>query len=177
MGDENKRKWAMFALHEFVELARNATHVKKEFRNKMGEGVELFLPVKIQTVASKDFQVNLFDGYAFVQNDGTPDFEERALKVRGIYIEKVLHTAGKLSYVRDSEIVRYRESLNEMVYTFIPEVKDIVEGAKGIFKSMVGIVVGVDKAKKTADVVFKTRTREVLAKDLSFIALAPKDDV
>jgi len=172
-----KSVWAAFTLHDFVDLLKNAAQVEREIKNHMGAGVEVFLPVQVQTVSAREFQVHLFDGYAFAKHDGSNDFERRAKKVRGNYVDRVLSFSGKLSFVSGTEIEKYRGLLDEMVYTFVPAVGDLVEGVEGTFKRMIGIVTRVDVAKRSADVKFKTRTREVLAKDLSFIAIILKEDI
>lgn len=172
-----KSVWVAFTLHEFVELSRNAPQVERELRQHFGEDSEIFIPVQVQNVSSRDFCVNLFDGYAFVKHTGSQDFDRLARKMRGSYVERVLKSSGKVSYVQGSEIEKYRSKLKGMVYSFVPGVGDLVEGVEGTFKSMIGMVTRVDVVKKTADVRFKTRTREVLAKDLSFIAIALKEDI
>lgn len=173
--DTGKTVWATFVLHEFVDLSKNAPHVSREMRNHMGDLVETFLPVDIQKISSREFQVMLFEGYAFAKHDGQPDFEDRACSLRGAYVEGVLCSSGRVSYVPGSEIERYRKNMQELVYTYAPEVGDLVEGVEGMFKSMLGVVKRVDMNAKVADVKFRTRTREVVAKNLSFVALAPKE--
>lgn len=168
--------WATFTLHEFVDLSKNSFHVEKEIKNFMGD-VEVFLPFHKQEVASRSFYVDLFEGYAFVRHDGKPDFEDRARGVRGSYVDRALRTSKGISFINGEKIYKYKDALKEMVYPYIPEEGDIVEGVEGVFRKMVGVVLSVDLKKKTADVKFKTRTREVRAKDLSFIALALRDEL
>lgn len=174
--DTGKTVWATFMLHEFVDLGKNASHVDREMKNHMGDCVETFLPVEFQKISSREFQVLLFEGYAFAKHDGLSDFEDRACSLRGAYVEGVLCNSGRVSYIPGSEIDRYRKNMKELVYTYTPEVGDLVEGVEGMFRSMLGVVKRVDMVSKVADVKFRTRTREVVAKNLSFIALAPKEE-
>ena len=167
--------WATFTLQEYVDVAKSVTSIVREMSNILGEKIECFVPVQTHQIAAREVQVTLFEGYSFACHDGTKEFEAKARRARGTYIHGPLLNNGKLSFVSGKEISKYREKLKEMVYTYIPEAGDIIEGVDGT--NMVGIVLSVDLKNKRADVRFQTQTREVLAKNLSFIALRLKEDL
>jgi transcription antitermination factor NusG len=169
--------WATFVVQEYVSVEKSYMSIEKEMHSIMGDHVECFIPVSNHVIASREILVTLFEGYSFACHDGKSDFERRAKSVKGTYIAGPLVYNGRLSYVSGKEIEKYRNMLKEVAYTFTPEVGDIVEGVEGMFTSMVGIVLSVDLKSKSADVRFKTKTREVVAKSLSFIALKLKEDI
>jgi transcription antitermination factor NusG len=168
--------WATFLLHEYVEVSKSVASITRELTNILGDQIEVFVPVQTHNIAAREIQVILFDGYAFVKHDGSPDFDSRVKRARGSYISSALIYNGKVSYISGKEITKYREKLKEMVFSFIPEVGDLVEGVDGTFANMVGIVLSVDKVAKRSDVKFRTKTREVVARNLSFLALRLKED-
>lgn len=163
--------WATLVLHEFVDIDKMESQIVREIHTVMGSTVEYFIPVKTHKIATREFRVALFDGYVFIKHDGTLDFASRVCKLRGGYIKGALISNHQLSYVPGTEIDKYREQLKDHVYTCRPSIGDIVEGVEGTFTNMVGEVISVNSPMKTADVKFKTKTREIIAKNLSFIAL------
>lgn len=163
--------WATFVLHEYVELDKLHMQVERELRNILGKGIECFLPVHNHKVAAHERTVLLFEGYVFVKHDGTQDFEYKASRLRGMYVDRLLKQNGKPSYVNGKEIDKYRDALAEQLYPFQPTVGDMVTIVEGTFKNMQGKVLRINMIDNSADVIFKTRTREVTAKDLSFCAM------
>lgn len=171
---DKERDWVMLALSERSGLSKFHKQVRREINEKIGYDSNVFLPHQVKKVASKLVPVLLFDGYAFVQDDGKDDFEDRVKDSAGGTISKVLTGSRGISYVSNKEIDRYKEALEKLVYSYTPTIGELVEGTEGVFKKLEGIVVDVNSEAKTADVQFKMLTREVLAKGLTFIALAPK---
>ena len=174
---ETPSLWATLILRDFVDLYSMEPQVRREIKMAMGNTCEVFLPICTHTISSKDFKVSIFDGYAFVRHDGVKDFESRLRKLRLCYTQGVLYNGkNKVHYVSGSEIAKFRKELNQRIYNCAPSVGSLVEGVEGIFSSMVGMVMSVNTEKKTADVLFKTKTREITANNLSFIALKIKDE-
>lgn len=168
--------WATFKLREYVELDKAHTQVEREIKNNFGAHIESFIPVHRHKVSSHERLIMLFDGYVFVRHDGSVDFLNKANGLRGTYIEGALKNNGKVYTTLGTEIDRYRALLEEQKYPFQPAMGDYVHITEGTFKSMNGKVVLINMIENSADVVFRTRTREVTAKNLSFCAMVLIED-
>lgn len=163
--------WATFVLHEYVELDKLHVQIERELHNVLGKGIDCFLPVHKHKIAVHERTILLFEGYVFVKHDGTKDFEYKASRLRGMYVDRLLKQNGKPVYVNGKEIDKYRGALAEQLYSFQPIVGDMVTIIDGTFKSMQGKVLRINIVDNSADVIFKTRTREVTANNLSFCAM------
>lgn len=174
--DQEVSVWAILSLYEFVDIAKSRNSIISEVKETLGKSIEVFLPVDVKNIASRNIEVNLFDGYVFVRHPGSSSFEDDLIGFRGSYIEGPLLKKNKVSYISGSEINKYTNQMKEMVYTFTPSEGELVIGIEGTFSNLKGVVRSVNHINKTADVLFRTRTREVYAENISFLFLESLED-
>ena len=172
----NVGKWAIFELWEFASLERDYLRIEKELKAVFAVE-DIFIPIKINKVASKEIFVKLdaIDTYVFVKHLGNKDFETKVQRYRGSLVSRALRTNSHPSYYPNRLIEEYVIKLKTTTFPYTPSVGDTVTGTHGAFNNMVGCVTRVDYIENVADVLFKMRTRDVLAENMSFMIINPTE--
>jgi transcription antitermination factor NusG len=172
----NLGKWAIFELWEFASLERDHLRIAKELK-AVFLTEEIFIPIKINKIASKEIFVKLeaIDCYAFVKHTGSADFEHKVQRYRGSLVSKALRTNAYPAYYPNRLIEEYIVKLKTTTFPYTPSVGDTVTGTHGAFNNMCGCVTRVDYLNNVADVLFKMRTRDVLAENMSFMIINPTE--
>jgi hypothetical protein len=173
--------WVAFELYDFVQIPKYSERIKKDLKRFLGDNTEVFFPVVNRVVASREFCSVLYDGYVFAKlnnNKSVKEFREKASKVHNGYIigplTDLLDNLPKL--IPDTHIDKCRDELDASIYPYTPSIGDLIVGVDGTFSQMQGEVLDVDLEKNTAKVRFSKKTMSVIAENLSFVTIRPRDD-
>lgn len=170
-------KWLTLVLYDYVEVCSSIEAIRREVCHCMGAPtLEVFIPARKYLVGPRTIDRVLFEGYVFIKDTGKVDFEEKAKRIRGNNLVGPLTFGKRLAYLEDSIIREYQEQLSSIEYPYVPEIGESVAGLDGTFANMPGIVKKIDHDKGVADVLFNMATREVLATNLSYLAIRPLED-
>jgi len=182
VGSEVGKGWLTLVLYDYVEVCSSLEAIRREVSNCLrgrdteAPTPEVFIPANKYCIGFRIIDRVLFEGYVFVKDTGVADFEDKLKRIRGNHIMGPLSFGKRLAYLDEKVIREYQEQLDTLEYPYVPEVGESVAGLDGTFANMPGVVKKVDHDEGVADVLFNMATREVLATNLSYLAIRPLSD-
>ncbi|MBD3261285.1 MAG: hypothetical protein GF334_06305 [Candidatus Altiarchaeales archaeon] len=153
-------RWLILELYDDRSLEEIFEQVEFDIFSTFKD-TDYFVPVYNEHLKEKSVSVSLFEGYVFIRvNEETDEYLE-ALK--SDYIRGPLVLKGSRQYVTNKDINKFKRGLESKIRNMIPRKGQKVIPRVGVFKSLEGKVISVDKKKLVAKVLFERSSRVVEA--------------
>jgi transcription antitermination factor NusG len=152
--------WIILELSDTVE---NVTYqdIEDALRTAFGSAVEYFIPIHHEEIGSYTSTSVLMEGYAFIKD--TPFIRSNILNLRDQRIfSRPLSQKGKYQTLNSRVIAGLKHKLkNSLKRKFVSGTR--VRVMEGVFKNLVGDVIGVEDRGKRIMVRIKRISREIIA--------------
>jgi hypothetical protein len=152
--------WIILELSDTVE---NVTYqdIETALLSAFGSSVEYFIPIYHEEIGSYTSTSTLMEGYAFIKD--TPFIRSNILNLRDQRIfSRPLCQKGKYQTLTSRVIAGLRQKLkNTLKRKYTPGTR--VKILDGVFKNLVGDVIGVEDQGKRIMVRIKRISREIIA--------------
>lgn len=163
----NNDRWILITLNESCKLLESYKLIEKELEDIFGEDVIYFLPIYIEKVEGGITGFDLFGGdgtggYIFVKCSETAN--EKNFNKKTCYLDKILRIGSNPQAITNRDINKLKTRLKLELVKRLPCKGSRIIAKEGTFKNQEGIVLSVNKKKKTAVIEFHKRTRIVTAK-------------
>ena len=152
--------WLILELCDFID---NITYkdIEGAITVTFGEGIEYFIPMHHEEMGSYTSTSTLMDGYVFVKD--CPEARDCLLDMKDQRLfSKVLCKKGEFITVNSRTIAGLKHKLsNSLKKRFVPGTNVKILG--GVFKNLIGEVIGVEDKGLKIMVRIKRRSREMIA--------------
>jgi transcription antitermination factor NusG len=152
--------WIIIELSDTVENI-GYDDIKNALLNAFGESIEYFIPIHHEMVGSYSSTSVLMEGYAFVKDSDYVRDHILNLRDQRIF-SKVLCNKGRYQTLNSHEIAGLKHKLKNSLK------KKLASGTRariteGVFKNLIGEVIGVEDGGKRIIVRIKRISREIIA--------------
>lgn len=160
--EKDGRTWVVVQLNEFGEVLAEKGELERKVRRFVGNK-EIFIPYSRIEFRGRVSKLSVIEGYIFIES-GLPEEDYFAL-LEEPYIEEILHTSSRrgihLNTIRDADVTILKENLQKLI------VSDLELGMKvlvnsGVYKGVLGEVVGFTEDKTSAFVYIELRTLKAI---------------
>jgi transcription antitermination factor NusG len=160
-------------LNDFIDNI-NYQDIENALLNTFGENIDYFIPIYHEEIGSYTSTSTLMDGYVFLKFE--PCIQEKMINFRDQRIfSKILCKKGKYSTLNSRVIAGLKNKLkNTLKKRFAPGAK--VKILDGVFKNLVGEVIGIEDQGRKIVVKIKRISREIIAPIPATLLEKIKDD-
>lgn len=152
--------WLIIELSDFIDNI-SYKDIETALLTVFGNEIEYFIPIHYEKIGSYTSTSTLIDGYVFLKNCISVQENLINLKDQKLF-SKVLYEKGKFVTIDSKKIAGLKRKLkNTLKKRFIPN--DKVKILDGVFKNLVGEVIGVEDQGRKIMVKIKRVSREMIA--------------